>query len=350
MADVPIIGGSSGGAGQPGIPPPADVGETYVPAMTAGFDKTVTALVKQEILENLRETARWMVPGSYVPGKLIAGTNLIRHIAYGDLSVAANGSELPTEGTPPDEEPLSIGFHEYSVTQKGRLVGVTDVAMDLSPHELMSVAAERVGYDALMTIDRSIAAAVTIDPAGSTGLEGLTLAGPAAGAALTAAMLRRWVTDMKVAFIPTFSDGFYVAMVHPDVVFDLQNDTAIGGWIEASKYAQPDRLLSGEIGRMHGVRFVETTIGTYTGVAGDDNDTYNTVVFGPDYYAFGDLQSVQSYMVRPGGDHSDPLAQKGLVGYKGMWGAAPMVDDLAASGPKYGIAYAHGSTTNRLPA
>ena len=260
---------------------------------------------------------------------------LIRHIAYGDLP--EHDSIIATEGLPPEEAPLTSGFHAYSETQKGRLDGVTDVALDLSPHELMSVAAERVAYDAMMTVDRSIAAAVVNDGTG------LTL--PVAGGGLTAADIRTWVTLMKTAHIPTFSDGFYVAMVHPSVVYDLMSDTAIGGWIEASKYADPSRLLTGEIGRMYGVRFVETTVGTVNEGA---PDTYNTVLFGPDYFAFGDLQSVQSYMVRPGGDHSDPLAQKGLVGYKGMWGAKT-VEVATAGGPKHGIAAAHAGTLDTTP-
>lgn len=329
MADVFVTGGSGAGATPPGALAADQSGGPANPLITANFDKTVTALVKQEILENLREVSRWMVPGAYIPGRLIAGTNLIRHIAYGDL--AEQESLIAVEGSPPDEEPLTIGYHEYSVTQKGRLVGVTDVALDLSPHELMSVAAERVAYDAMMTVDRSISAAVL---AGT----GLTLT--VAGAGLAASDIRRWVTQMKTAHIPTFSDGFYLAMVHPSVVYDLMSDTAIGGWIEASKYADPSRLLNGEIGRMYGVRFIETTVGTVT--AGTP-DTYNTVLFGPDYYAFGDLQSVQSYMVRPGGDHSDPLAQKGLVGYKGMWGAST-VEVAEAGGPKFGIAADHAGT------
>lgn len=339
MADVPIYGGSADGS--VGVTPPATLpGTQYEPDMTANFDKTVTALINRTILENLRESARWMVPGSYVSGKLIAGTNLIRHISYGDLSRQA--SEIATEGVMPEEEALTIGYHEYSVIQRGRLIGMTDVALALSPHELMAVAAERIAYDALMTVDASIAAAVVLD--NSTPDAALPLTLTIAGAALAATDIRRWVADMKNAFIPTFADGFYVCMVHPDVVFDLQNDTAIGGWIEASKYADPSRLLTGEIGRMHGIRFVETTVGTVNVAA---TDTFNSVVFGPDYYAFGDLQSVETYMVRPGGDHADALAQKGLVGYKGMWGASPLIDDINAAGPKYGVAYAHAGTIDR---
>jgi len=302
-----------------------------LPAMTTGYDKTLTAMVRRDILTNLREVSRWLVPGAYIPGKLIKGTNLIRHIAYGDLP--AQSSVIEVEGEPPPIEDLNIGFTQYGVTQKGRIVGLTDVAMAMSPHELMSVAAERVSNDAKMTVDRSIAAAVQA----GTGLS-LTVA----GAGLAATDIRRWVADMKNALIPTFPDGFYLAMIHPDVVFDLQNDTSIGGWIEASKYADPSRLLNGEMGRMHGVRFIETTVGTANRLA---TDTYNTVLFGPDYFAFGDLQSVQSYMVRPGGDHGDPLAQKGLVGYKGMWGAKT-IEVAEAGGPRFAKG-THAGTINR---
>jgi N4-gp56 family major capsid protein len=299
---------------------------------TPNFEQTVTALVRSEIMENLRPNARWLVPGAYIPGRLRAGTNKIRHIAYGDLAVQT--SLITEEGTPPNSQELSIGYDEYAVQQRGRLVAVSDVAMALSPHELMSVAAEKVAFDALMTVDRSIAAAFT---AGT----GIALT-PLAGTKLEGADIRRWVADMKFAYVDPFPDGYYIAMVHPDVIADLQSDGTLGGWIEASKYADPSRLLTGEIGRMYGVRFVETVIGTRNALA---TDTFNTFLLSPDCFAFGDLQSVETYMVRPGGDHADPLAQKGLVGYKGMWGAKTL-NIAEGGGPRFGK-ITHAGLINR---
>lgn len=308
------------------------------PAMTTNFDKTVTALVHRTVEENLRHATRWMVPGSYRKGVFIPGTNLIRHIAYGDL--ATQTSEIAVEGEPPEVEPLVIGYDEYVAKQRGRLVGINDVSLKMSPHELMGEAAERVAFDALSTVDASIAAAV------NASTDGLTLT--IAGAGLVAADVRKWVAQMKAAEIPPFPDGFYVAMVHPNVTYDLQSDTSIGGWLEVSKYATPENMLNGEIGRLYGVRFVESTVGTINVGA---TDTYNSVVFGPDYYAFGDLQTIETYMVRPGGDHSDPLAQKALVGYKGMWGAKALsIPEIAVNipanpnGVRFGIAKAHAGT------
>ena len=54
---------------------------------------------------------------------------------------------------------------------------------------------------------------------------------------------------------PTF-DGKYVCILHPSVAFDLRQDEA---WIAAHQYAAATELFSGEIGELHGVRFVETT-------------------------------------------------------------------------------------------
>lgn len=51
-------------------------------------------------------------------------------------------------------------------------------------------------------------------------------------------------------------NGDWVAIIHPDISFDLTEDPR---WIDAHKYAQPKEIYEGEIGKIEGVRFVETT-------------------------------------------------------------------------------------------
>ena len=51
-------------------------------------------------------------------------------------------------------------------------------------------------------------------------------------------------------------DKDYVAIVDPDVAFDLMSDSA---WENVKTYSDPKDMYSGEIGRLYGVRFVETT-------------------------------------------------------------------------------------------
>ena len=59
----------------------------------------------------------------------------------------------------------------------------------------------------------------------------------------------------QVIYAPTF-EGKYVCILHPSVAFDLRQDPA---WVAAHQYAAATELFSGEIGELHGVRFVETT-------------------------------------------------------------------------------------------
>lgn len=72
---------------------------------------------------------------------------------------------------------------------------------------------------------------------------------------LTAKMVAKAATWLKKHNAPKFGSD-YVAIIHPSVAFDLRQDSA---WIDAHKYAQPEEIYNGEIGKLHGVRFVETT-------------------------------------------------------------------------------------------
>ncbi len=51
-------------------------------------------------------------------------------------------------------------------------------------------------------------------------------------------------------------DNSYVAIIHPDSHFDLTDDPH---WENVKTYCDPDDMYEGEIGRIHGVRFVEST-------------------------------------------------------------------------------------------
>ena len=310
---------------------------------TANFNQTVTALVLKQIAENLRDKSVYLQEGSFVQGDLIPGTNLIRHIAYSDMSVTTNANTVTpgttpwlTEGVPPVDEALAVYYEEFGAQQAGRTLAISDIALAQSPHRLMAVAAERIGTNAAQTIDLFVA---NVLHAGSARLlyAGAATSRVTVAAAhnMTGALIRRAVAVLKAANVPTFPDGTYHALISPMIVHDLQADTAASGWTEVQKYASPENLLTGEVGKYMGVRFIETNVGNLfanSGVGGTV-DVYSTYIFGPDSFAFGDLQSVQAYMVSPGGDHTDPLAQKAIVGWKAMFGTKLL--SITGAGNKY---------------
>lgn len=333
MADVIV-------AGQP-------VGTGGV-AQTTNFDRTVTALVSNTIQENLRKVVRYMGADGYTTGSIVPGTNLIRFISYGDLSIPAPLPAPPAPGTVPwliegkrpDLEPISIGYEEITAYQAGRLVGISDVALEYNPHNLFAVAAERVAFNAMATLDQYVASILHAGTAIQYASTATATNQLTAAMKLNAAEIREAVATLKANNVPTFADGMYHAFIHPNMVFDVMGDTAVGGWIEAAKYGAVDQLFAGEIGRLYGVRFIETPVGTYLGTVGATSaKVYSTFVFGPGAWALGDVQTIRSYMVRPGGDHTDPLAQLAEVGWKGMFGAKLLTN----VGAKYVIIQSGGT-------
>jgi len=62
---------------------------------------------------------------------------------------------------------------------------------------------------------------------------------------------------LKAANAPKIN-GDYVAIIHPYVAYDLMM-AAGDAWMDVHKYASPENIYNGEIGKLGGVRFVETT-------------------------------------------------------------------------------------------
>ena len=54
-------------------------------------------------------------------------------------------------------------------------------------------------------------------------------------------------------------DGFFVAIAHPYVLYDLQMSAPDNMWKDVMSYAKPENMLKGETGEIGGVRFVSTS-------------------------------------------------------------------------------------------
>ena len=132
---------------------------------------------------------------------------------------------------------------------------------------------------------------------------------------LTARMVNKAVTNLKKgAKMKKYSGQYYVAVVHPDVAEDLRNDKA---WIEAHKYSEAEEIFNGEIGRMHGVRFVESNLAPVIKSDGQTYATFKTMFFAKDAFAVidaegGGLQTIIKSAKEIGG----PLEQFSTVGCK----------------------------------
>lgn len=295
---------------------------------TSGFSDLVQELVAARAEEELRARAVHAMPGMYVPARFIKGTNTLRYARYADLGV--NTTPL-TEGTPPTDQALTISSEYFTATQYGATVAISDLANLDSPHDLVSIAAERVAYQAVRSMDNIVrdnihstasTAAVFGATASGTLTQNAANSAVAAAGLLNGAFVKQIVARLKGANVPAFADGTYRAIIHPSQEYDLVSDTAVNGWIESRKYVDNRDLLTGEIGMFAGVRFiVSSDAKVYTTAGASAGNVYAAIFLGPDAYAIGDSQTLQSYFVAPGGDHTDPLAQKALLGYKMRFGS-----------------------------
>lgn len=67
--------------------------------------------------------------------------------------------------------------------------------------------------------------------------------------------LRKAILTLKNNNAEPFDDGFYVAIVHPNVGYDLQNDNK---WIDVKTYQDKQNIYNGELGKLYGARIVES--------------------------------------------------------------------------------------------
>ena len=67
--------------------------------------------------------------------------------------------------------------------------------------------------------------------------------------------VKKAVRALKVQNAEPVDDSF-VGIIHPDCTYDLMRDSE---WMDVKAYSDPKDIYSGEIGRLYGVRFVETT-------------------------------------------------------------------------------------------
>lgn len=269
---------------------------------TSNFDKTVMTLIRKELEGELLGSLPHLSGAlGYIKAKFVKGTNsTMRFLRIPHLTVTTNsGTVTPgtapwlTEGVAPTAQALAFGYEEFTAYQAGQRVELTDLAMDEYPGELVGEASVRVARQALATIDeyvgRILAAGTSVIYAGG----GVARTDVGQSDTLTGTLVRRAAQGMKLDNIPQFGDGTYHAVVSPAVVFDFEEDEALGGWKAIGTYSTPDGILSGELGKYAGVRFMESSNARqFTAGGAGSADVYSSYITGPDSFAFGDWGNV----------------------------------------------------------
>lgn len=169
------------------------------------------------------------------------------------------------EGVTPQGKTMSVSTIETELDQYGDYVTITDVLELTAIDEVILEATDKHGENAGLTLDTvcrnklhtgtNVIYAPIVSGSNVTAVTSRYALNK--DAKISGTLVNMAATFLKKNNAPRI-DGKYVCIIHPSVSFDLRECEQ---WIEAHKYADTKELFDGEIGELHGVRFVETTEG-----------------------------------------------------------------------------------------
>ena len=239
-------------------------------------------------------------------------------------------AEKLQEAVIPEGAVLRATAINIPIDQYGRFVAISDI-LDMRAIDPIALhATEEVSWSGQLKYEKLIRGVLQTSAnvlfADEVDENGKTTSSPATRAALAAVsgeayltprMINKAVTILKKANAPTHSGGKYLAVIHPSVAEDLRNSK---GWMEAHQYAQPEEIYNGEIGSLHNVRFIESTLAPIVMEGG--KAVYQTMFFGKDAFAVidpegGGMETIIKSREQVGG----PLNQFSTVGVKFEMGA-----------------------------
>ena len=265
-------------------------------------------------------------------------------IEFRKYSSLAKALTALTEGVTPDGQKLSMSVITATVAQYGGFIELSDVllltAIDNNLMQATTALASQAGRT-LDTITREVLNGGTnVQYAEGQVDSRANLCGGSTTDSenhyLTVEAVRKAVRTLKVMNTPRINGG-YVGIIHPDCAHDLMSDPK---WVNVKTYSDPEGIYEGEIGKIEGVRFVETTEAKLWKKAGKDKssgtatasarDVYSTLILGNNAYGVtevtgGGLEHIVKQLGSAG--TADPLNQRATAGWKAIKAAERLVEE-----------------------
>lgn len=241
-----------------------------------------------------------------------------------------------TEGVIPDGQTLEMATVSGQIEQYGGYVAVSDM-LDLTALDpVINDSVELMGDQGGLTIDTIVRDVIVTGTnvqyaGGKTSRDTLTFTTETQDK-LTVDEIRKAVRTLKKNRAPQFvrgGKGYYVAIVGPETTYDLQSDPI---WQDVSKYSAAEQIFDGEIGKLFGVIFVETTqTKIFTGAGANGRDVAATLIFGKNAYGVIDVEGNNlKSIIKPKGSAgtADPLDQISTIGWKVSGFSAKILQSL----------------------
>lgn len=235
---------------------------------------------------------------------------------FNSLDVPANSL---TEGVTPDGDNLSITAVTATVAQEGNWVRLSDKISMVGIDPVLTEAAALMGENAAETLETRCADVIFKGTSQQYAGGAASAAAIAAGKVVNSEEIKKAVRTLRNNNAKTMEGGYYIGFCDPSVAYDLQNDAL---WQDISKYNGAENIMKGEIGRIHGVRFILTTMCPTDATTATAGTLHKTLIVGKDAYGVVDVDgsSKPEIIIKPTGSAGteDPLNQRASVGWKAM--------------------------------
>ena len=239
-----------------------------------------------------------------------------------------------TEGVTPDGQTMNVSTVTAEVKQYGGWVPITDTlqltAIDNNIVQATKIIASQAGRT-LDTIVRDVLAGGTnVIYAPKLAADGTETAVASRKAldktcTLTPKLFFQAAAQLGAMNADPIGDS-YIAIIHPYAAYDLKTSKE---FIEVHKYADPDTMFRGEIGKLGNIRFIETSEAKIwkDSTCPDGLAVFGTLVLGAHAYGVTELEGGGlEHIVKQLGYGDDPLNQRASVGWKGMRAAERLVE------------------------
>ena len=283
---------------------------------TNAMSPTMKTYYDTELLENSRSELLFAQFGK----KQGLPANKGRVVEWRKMDTLPNGTELQ-EAVIPAGKVLGMTNLFGELNQYGMYVAISDILDMHAVDNILLGATEELGASAGETMDALIrnelmtgTNVLFADTIGEDGRD-TAVTNPSqfveGNNFLTPDMVNKAATVLKKNKAPRIN-GKYVAIIHPSVKYDLRSSAE---WIEAHKYAATTEIFNGEIGELHGVRFIESTNAPI--YQNGDKLVYSTFFMGKDAYGIVDPEGGNMEMIIKDKDQAGgPLNQFSTAGYK----------------------------------
>lgn len=283
----------------------------------SGLEQTMQIYYDKRGLTRLRKSLYFANFGIQkpIPAKSGKQVSLFRYD-----NIASSTSAL-TEATVPAEVQLSANTTLVTVSQYGRWIKVSDQIVVTHRTDVMDDAVENLTEAGAESIDTLIYNELVSNA--TNHYANFKAVGTLQNSdVMNAIELRRIRRKFRAVNAKPFKDGrAFVFVCDSAQMYDLEGDDNADGFLEASKYVNPQNILDAEVGKLHGVRVLESNIvSTATGGSLSSGVTaHQGVAISRESFACAKVSALPFEIIvkqvgSAGAD--DPLNQYGSIGYK----------------------------------